>query len=90
MKTIKATAHAKKRMHQRAISGMQIKLIQEFGCYQYQKGGTNVASIPAKVLAELRHAINKLGDVAVIVGELDTVVTALHKEQSIRTTLYAA
>jgi hypothetical protein len=86
---MKAIAHAQQRMRQRAISEMQVRLIQEFGRYEYQKGGASVAYIPEKMLADLRHAINKLGDVAVVLGELDTVVTALHKKQRIHKTLYA-
>ncbi len=90
MKAIKATAHAQLRMRQRAISEMQVRLIQEFGRYEYQKGGASVAYIPEKVLAELRHAVNNLGDVAVVLGDLDTVVTTLHKKQRIHKTLYTA
>jgi len=90
MQAIKATAHARKRMSQRAITEMQIRLIQEFGRYEYQKGGSTLAYIPVKVLAELRHAVNKLGDVAVVCGESDTVVTAMHKKERLHKTLYVA
>lgn len=90
MAAIKATAHAQKRMQQRAISEMQIRLIQTFGQYDYQKGGCSMAYIPEKVLAQLRHAINKLDDVAVVLGESDAVVTAMHKRHRIHKTQYVA
>jgi hypothetical protein len=90
MKNIDATAHARKRMHQRAISEMQIRLIKEFGEYQYQKGGTNVAIIPVKTLTALRYAIDKLGSVRVVLGDSDKVVTAMHETHRADKTRYAA
>ena len=90
MKKINATAHAQQRMLQRSINEMQVRLIQEFGRYEYQKGGASFAYIPEKVLLELRHAIDKMGDVALVFGESDRIVTALHKKQRIYKTKYAA
>lgn len=90
MNNINATAHAQKRMRQRGISEMQIRLIQEFGIYEYQKGGANLGYIPEKIRADLRHALDKIRDVAVVFGESDKVVTALHKKHRIHKTPYAA
>lgn len=89
MKTVNATAHAKTRMRQRAISEMQIRLIQEFGQHNYQKGGGNLGFIPAKTLANLRQAINTIGVVSVVLGESDKVITAFHQTRRVRTTKYA-
>lgn len=90
MEKIDATAHAKMRMHQRAISEMQIRLIQEFGQYQYQKGGANFAFIPERTLADLRHAIDKLAKVRIVLGESDKVLTALHETRRVHKTQYVA
>lgn len=90
MKKINTTSHAKKRMQQRAISEMQVRLVQEFGQYQYQKGGDNFAFIPEKILADLRQAIDKLSKVAIVLGESDKVVTAMHQRCRIHTTRYVA
>ena len=56
MSKIHATQHAKKRMQQRGISELQIRLIREFGRYEYQKGGEDFAFMPEKTLVELRCA----------------------------------
>lgn len=88
MDKINVTEHAKKRMQQRAISEIQIRLIQEFGQDQYQKGGENFAFIPEKVLAELRHAIDKLAKVRIVLGESDKVVTVMHEMRRVHKTQY--
>ena len=90
MKKINATQHARMRMQQRAISVMQVRLIQEFGQYEYQKGGEHLAYIPEKILAELRYAIDKLQGIAIVSGESDCVVTAMHQQQRVRKNQYAA
>lgn len=77
-------------MQQRAISEIQVRLIQEFGQYEYQKGGEHIAYIPEKTLTELRHAIDKLRGLAIVSGESDCVVTAMHQQKSIRKTQYAS
>ena len=90
MEKIKATAHAQKRMQQRAISEMQIKLIEVFGESKYQKGGSYYAFMPDKVLVELRHAIDKLSKVAVVYGDSDKLVTVMHEKRRINKTQYTA
>jgi hypothetical protein len=52
MDRINATAHARKRMNQRSISEMQIKLIETFGEYAYQKGGSNIGYLTDRTLTE--------------------------------------
>lgn len=90
MEKMKATAHAQKRMQQRAISAMQIKLIEVFGESKYQKGGTYLASVPRKILVELRHAIDKLPKIAVVYGDSDKLVTVMHEKRRINKTQYTA
>ncbi len=88
MDKVKITEHAQKRMQQRAINELQIKLIQNFGVYQYQKGGANYGHIPERVLADLRRAIDKIANVSVVFGDSDSVVTALHETRRVRKTQY--
>lgn len=88
MQKINTTTHAKKRMQQRAISEIQIRLIEEFGRYEYQKGGTSFAYITNKTLTELLHAIDKLPGLAIVCGESDRIITALHQHQQIKNTSY--
>lgn len=88
MDKINKTEHAQKRMQQRAINELQIKLIQNFGVYQYQKGGENYGYIPEKILSDLRRAIDKISKVSVVFGDSDTVVTALHETRRVRKTQY--
>lgn len=90
MKNIDATTHAQRRMSQRAISEMQVRLIEEFGNYEYQKGGTHLAFIPEKCLADLRRAIDKLSGITVVLGECDKVVTTFHKNHRTHKTLLTA
>lgn len=90
MKPISATAHARERMQQRAITELQVQLIEHFGVAEYQKGGTSLSHIPDKTLAQLRHAIDKLHGKVVVIANGETVVTAMHKTRRIHTTDYAA
>lgn len=90
MAKLDLTLHARQRLQQRAISEMQVRLIREFGQYEYQKGNSHFAFIPEKNLAELRRALDKLAGVALILGESDRVVTAEHQYRRIRRTQYAA
>lgn len=90
MAKIELTSHAKERMQQRAISELQIRLINEFGQREYQKGGSELGFIPQKMLAELRRAIDNLGKVAVVFGESDRVITALHQHRRGTSTRRAA
>ena len=90
MERTSATAHARARMQQRGISELQILLIKYFGVTRYQKGGCELSFVPEKTIAQLRHAIDKLLGVSVVIGEEEKVVTAMHKSRRIHTTDYAA
>jgi hypothetical protein len=90
MSKVNVTQHVKKRMQQRAISELQIRLIREFGQYEYQKGGAQFALIPEKTISELRHALDKLPGIALILGEKDCVITALHQTRRINRTNYTS
>lgn len=90
MNTVNATHHARKRMQQRAVNELQVRLIQEFGRYEYQKGGEYIAQIPEKTLAELRQALDKLHKLVIVTGESGCVVTTMHQQKRIRTTNYVA
>lgn len=90
MKSRQITQHARTRMQQRAISELQVRLIQEFGQYAYQKGRAQFVYIPEKMLAELRHPVNKLVGMALVIGEEEKVITAMHQHQRITRTEYAA
>lgn len=90
MERISTTAHARERMQQRAISELQVQLIEYFGVHRLQKGGSNLSYIPQKTLTELRRAIDKMADMAVVFGEGERVLTAMYKTRNIHTTDYAA
>lgn len=90
MKNIRTTEHAKKRMQQRGIGDIKLRLLKEFGVDQYQKGGECLTYIPAKVIADLRHAIDKLTNVMLVLGEADVVVTAKHENKRVHKTQYTA
>jgi len=84
------TAHAQKRKQQRGIDDMQLELIRLFGVDHYQKGGGSLSFIPERTVAELRKAIDKLHNVAVIKGLNDQAVTVMHMDRRIKKTQYAA
>jgi hypothetical protein len=83
------TRHARKRMQQRAISDTQIRLIEMFGEYRYQKGGCHLANIPEKVLTELRAAVDKLSNVQAIYSDSDQLITVMHEIRNTHKTDYA-
>lgn len=56
----------------------------------YQKGGYELGFVPKKTLAQLRHAIDKLPGMSVVLGEEEIMVTAMHKARRIHTTDYAS
>jgi hypothetical protein len=82
------TKHACKRMQQRAISDTQIRLIEMFGDYHYQKGGCHLANIPEKVLTELRVAVDKLSNVQAIYSDSDQLITVMHETRTSHKTDY--
>ncbi len=80
------TDHAKKRMQQRGISAMQIRIIEQFGVERYQKGGSNLMYLPSKAIAELRHALDKIERVTLVAGDEGWIVTAMHQTRNVRST----
>ncbi len=90
MRTQSMTQHAQARKQQRGISDLQIELIGHFGDDHYQKGGGNLSFISERKLAELRSAIDKLHNVALVKGASERVVTAMHMQHKIGRTLYVA
>jgi len=84
------THHAKQRMQQRAISQLQIELIEAFGDDHYQKGGSYYCYIPKKRLKELRRAIDGLENIKAVKGDADKLITAMHGDRKVRTTEYVA
>ena len=75
---IKYTLHASKRMQQRAISDVQIRLIEFFGDYKYQKGGYYCAYLPDKIINDLRKSLNKIKNVRAIYSDENTLITVMH------------
>lgn len=86
----KLTAHAQKRAQQRAISETQIQLITVFGERHYQQGGTEIAFIPHKKIAELRHALDHLEKKLLVVGDEEKILTAMNQTHQIRRTKLVA
>jgi hypothetical protein len=82
------TLHARKRMQQRAINEMQIRLIETFGEYHLQKGGTYIAHIPEQVLSDLRGAIERLNSVQAVFTGSNKLVTVMHQSRKTRKTQY--
>jgi hypothetical protein len=84
------TKHASARMQQRAITDLQIRLIEVFGVGFFQKGGTEKLHINKEMLDRLRRAIDKLENVTLIVDEAGKIITAMHQTRKVRSTQYAA
>lgn len=88
--SISITEHAQKRKQQRGINDLQIELIRFFGEDHYQKGGCNLCFISEKKLAQLRHALEKLTNVALVKESSERVVTVMHMDRRIHKTQYTA
>ena len=84
------TKHADKRKQQRAISDLQVQLIEMFGEELYQKGGTGKLYVRRKVIDELRHAVDKLENVTLIKGEANKIITVMHQTRKINSTQYSS
>ena len=82
------TMHARKRMQQRAINETQIRLIEAFGEYHYQKGGDYVAHVPEQTLLELRRAIDKLSSVQAVYSGSNKLITVMHETRMTRKTQF--
>jgi hypothetical protein len=76
-------------MQQRAISEMQIQIIEMFGDSLYQKGGAEMLYISRKTLDKLRSAIDKLENVTLIAGDAGKIITVMHRTKKIRSTQFA-
>jgi hypothetical protein len=83
------TRHAQKRIQQRGINDFMVRLVLEFGKFQYQKGGSSVVEIGKKDIAKLRRAVDKVQDVRVVLGDEDQVISVLHGYEKIRATQYS-
>ena len=90
MKPIQSTAHARERQQQRGISDLKLQLIQQFGTFKLQKGGSHIAYIDRKTLVQLRRAIDKLDGKVAVVGESEYVISVMPQTRRINTTDYAA
>lgn len=90
MRSNNLTEHAQKRKQQRGIDDLQLELLRVFGVDHYQKGGCSLSYIPARTLTDLRNAIDKLHNLAMVKGANDHGVTILHMDKRLRKTRYAA
>ncbi len=86
MKQRHITEHAQRRLQQRGISDLQIQLITVFGEDRYQKGGDMLSYIPERMLANLRQAIDRLSNVAIVKSGQGKVITTMHMDRKIYTT----
>jgi len=86
----RSSKHAEKRMQQRGIDEAQLRLIEVFGAYEYQKGGEYSAYLPRKLIRKLRKAIDNLENVRAIVSEDGCIVTVMHETHRAKTTNYTA
>ena len=84
------TDHAKKRMQQRGISELQARIIEEFGIEQYQKGGSYLMYLPAKMIADLRQVLDKIERITMVKGDEEKIITTMHQIRKIRASEYAA
>ena len=78
------TDHARKRMQQRGIDELMVQLIETFGRYEYQTGGCEHGYLPKSTAKALRNAIDRIGNVSIIVAPEGSVITAFHKSKKIR------
>ena len=90
MRSNDLTFHAQSRQQQRGISETQIELLHYFGKDHYQKGGCSLVHIPEKKLNQLRQAIDKLNNIALVKSPGERVITCMHKSRRLETTEYVA
>ncbi|ACL72863.1 hypothetical protein [Thioalkalivibrio sulfidiphilus] len=84
------TVHATQRMQQRGISETMLRLFETFGVARYQKGGAEILEIREEELKQLRKAIDRAGNICVVKGEQDRVVTVMHRNRRIKATQFIA
>ena len=77
------TEHARQRQQQRGISELQIELLHSFGEDHYQKGGDSLCFIPEKKLSQLRSALEKMSNVALVKSGGGHVITVMHMDRQI-------
>jgi hypothetical protein len=82
--------HAHRRAAQRAIGDLQIELIRLFGVDHYQTGGSTLSFIPERTITSLRTALDRCRDVALVKGDDEVVITAMHMHRNIKKTSLAA
>ena len=82
---MKFTKHAEARMQQRAISKVDMEILQLFGEEQYQKGGTHIVTLTRKsqkkVQKELKSLLSRLDRDAAyyyVCSNDESVITAGH------------
>lgn len=90
MNRAERTRHASRRIRQRGISDMGVRLIEIFGVDRLQKGGTWLSFIPVQQLTEMRRALDRLQGVCLIKSGEDKIITALHLHRHVRATDYVA
>lgn len=84
------TEHAQKRKQQRGFTDLQIELIRTFGEDHYQKGGCSLSFISEKKLTQLRQALDKLSNVALVKDDSERCVTIMIMDRRIHKTQHAA
>lgn len=72
------TKHAHKRMQQRGINETMIQLIEMFGEYYYQKGGSQEARVSSKTVSKLRASLDKLNGVKAVYSGSGVLITVMH------------
>lgn len=69
---------------------MQIELIRTFGDDHYQKGGCSLSYISEKKLTQLRHALDKLNNLALVKEGTEKIVSVMHMDRRIHKIRYVA
>lgn len=84
------TKHAQTRMQQRGISELQMDLIRYFGADHYQKGGCSLSYIDERTIKQLRCAIDRLANVALVKTPAEYAATVMHMDRRIHKTQYVS
>lgn len=90
MNARKLTEHAQRRKQQRGISDLQVELILAFGDDHYQKGGASLSYISGRKINQLREALDRIENVAIVKTPTEGIATVMHMERRIRSTEYVA
>ena len=84
------TEHARQRQQQRGISELQVELLRHFGEDHYQKGGEYLCFIPERKLIQLRNALDKMSNVAIVKSGSGQGITVMHMNRRIHRAQNAA